>query len=173
MGTRGQNVKKKKKNSLCQPADARMWPVTTAWVMAGHSTCGARVMISDAKADSDHAVVAWQVYLDGWWQVVELMNTSFFFPCRDIMSFCVSALGTAPKLHHCNKLKIREVNLWLTSFFHCQFTRQIQAVFTNSTSSIKHRGWLNAHTILTLTVEWKPFKRESCGMLQLTEEQWR
>lgn len=78
-GHKGAKCKKKKKNSLCQPVDARMWPVTAAWVMAGHSTCGARVMISDAKAGSEHAVVAWQVYLDGWWQIVELMNTSFFF----------------------------------------------------------------------------------------------
>lgn len=35
----------------------------------------------------------------------------FFLPSRDIMSFCVSALGTTPKLHHCNELTIREVDL--------------------------------------------------------------
>lgn len=56
MGTRGENAKKK--SSLCQPVDARMRPVTAACVSAGYSTCGAGVMISE------HAVGAWQVYLD-------------------------------------------------------------------------------------------------------------
>lgn len=45
-------IKKKKKK------------VTAACVSAGYSTCSASVMISDARADSEHAAGAWQVYLD-------------------------------------------------------------------------------------------------------------
>lgn len=55
MGTRGQNVKL---SSLCQPADARMRPTTAACASACYSTCAARVMISDARADSEPAVGA-------------------------------------------------------------------------------------------------------------------
>ena len=50
--------KTKKIQPLCQPADARRGPIS-----AGYGTGGATVKLSDAMADSEHAVGAWQVYL--------------------------------------------------------------------------------------------------------------
>lgn len=98
------------KISPCQPEDGRLW-----WSVAACTTCQTRVMICDERVDSEHswymaALFKWLV--TGWG-----VNEYVLF--WDIMSFCVSALGTAPKLHHCNELKIREVKLWFTSFFHC------------------------------------------------------